>query len=325
MTDEHGETSGDGPATVRFGLWGLLSAATAVTAALTLAGFLGRAWWLFDVTCHFRVQYAACLAMAALLFAVGKRRKQALAAAAFCAVNVAVIAPLFVGAPTGRGGGTPLKLLWANVHVGNSRHADLVDLIRRESPDVVALAEISSAWVDSLRELDGEYPHRVVSPRRDAFGIAVLSRLPLVPARIDYFGPAGVPSVIATVQSGGAGLTLIAAHPPPPLGSRGARLRNDDLRGMAAACAGLDGPVVLLGDLNCTPWSPHFRDLLRDGGLLHGSRGRGLLGTFPSGNPLMRIPIDHCLVSPGVTVRDVRVGPDVGSDHLPLIAEVVVP
>jgi endonuclease/exonuclease/phosphatase family metal-dependent hydrolase len=38
-----------------------------------------------------------------------------------------------------------------------------------------------------------------------------------------------------------------------------------------------------------------------------------------------RIPIDHVVVSPEVRVTDRRVGPDVGSDHLPVEATLAIP
>jgi hypothetical protein len=63
---------------------------------------------------------------------------------------------------------------------------------------------------------------------------------------------------------------------------------------------------ILLGDLNVTPWSPHFRQLLQQTGL-------------PAQVPPLRIPLDHCLVSPAFQVIERRVGPRLGSDHLPLI------
>ena len=46
--------------------------------------------------------------------------------------------------------------------------------------------------------------------------------------------------------------------------------------------------------------------------------------TWPSGLILLRIPIDYCLVSEGIGVMDVQVGPDIGSDHFPLIVDLLV-
>jgi endonuclease/exonuclease/phosphatase (EEP) superfamily protein YafD len=41
--------------------------------------------------------------------------------------------------------------------------------------------------------------------------------------------------------------------------------------------------------------------------------------------PLGRIPLDHCLVSSGLDVLDKRLGPQVGSDHLPVVIELQIP
>jgi endonuclease/exonuclease/phosphatase (EEP) superfamily protein YafD len=35
----------------------------------------------------------------------------------------------------------------------------------------------------------------------------------------------------------------------------------------------------------------------------------------------LRLPIDHILIGPGLAVLDRRLGPDTGSDHLPVVAD----
>jgi endonuclease/exonuclease/phosphatase (EEP) superfamily protein YafD len=82
--------------------------------------------------------------------------------------------------------------------------------------------------------------------------------------------------------------------------------------------------VILFGDLNVTPWSPYFADLLKHGGLKDTSQGRGLFGSWPSWLPGLRIPLDHCLTSPAILVADKRLGPKVGSDHLPMMIDLIV-
>ena len=81
------------------------------------------------------------------------------------------------------------------------------------------------------------------------------------------------------------------------------------------------GPKILLGDLNITPWSYFFGRLLRTANLRDPSVGIGFKTTWPVGQILLRIPIDHCLVSPEIAVEDRRVGTDVGSDHFPLVVD----
>jgi endonuclease/exonuclease/phosphatase (EEP) superfamily protein YafD len=132
-------------------------------------------------------------------------------------------------------------------------------------------------------------------------------------------GEAGLPSVRVDVLHDGKHIRLVGTHPLPPGSSDHARLRNEQLRRVAGQVHGQDLPVVVLGDLNTTPWSPFFSDLLREGGLQDTSAGRGIFASWPSALPFLRIPLDHCLVSPGFAVCDKRVGPRVGGDHLPIV------
>ena len=56
-------------------------------------------------------------------------------------------------------------------------------------------------------------------------------------------------------------------------------------------------------------------------GLCDTRAGFGYQGSFPASSAILRIPIDHVLVSCEVGVRARRIGPDVGSDHLPVIVD----
>ena len=73
-------------------------------------------------------------------------------------------------------------------------------------------------------------------------------------------------------------------------------------------------------------WSPHYRDLIDTTGLINVRDGFGVLPSFPmdSYSPL-RVPIGHCLVSEDIGVIDCRLGEATGSDHAPLIVELLIP
>ena len=53
--------------------------------------------------------------------------------------------------------------------------------------------------------------------------------------------------------------------------------------------------------------------------------GFGVQPTFPASSWLVRIPIDHVLVSCSVGVTERRVERDVGSDHLPVVVDLKLP
>ena len=164
----------------------------------------------------------------------------------------------------------------------------------------------------------------IAEPREDNFGIALFSRILLTNVAVMELGAAGVPSITASAVVSGREVLLFGTHPLPPGTSEYARLRNEQLREIAAAVRDRREPVVVFGDLNVTPWSPYFRELLREGRLKNTSQGRGLFASWPAGLPLVRIPLDHCLVSESVQVVSKRLGPQVGGDHLPVIIDLVV-
>jgi endonuclease/exonuclease/phosphatase (EEP) superfamily protein YafD len=163
-----------------------------------------------------------------------------------------------------------------------------------------------------------------VHPRADRFGIAVLSRLPLADSRIEELAD-GPPVVLADLPRGAQGCLLVAAHPPAPIAADWSARRDAQLAAIGDLAATESRPVIVAGDLNTTPWSHGFRQLVRLRGLQDSAVGRGLQPTWNARQFVPRIPIDHVVVSPEVRVVSRRVGPDVGSDHLPVEATLAIP
>jgi endonuclease/exonuclease/phosphatase (EEP) superfamily protein YafD len=81
----------------------------------------------------------------------------------------------------------------------------------------------------------------------------------------------------------------------------------------------------VLGDLNMTVWSPYYKSFVEKTKLHNTRTGFGILPTWPAQSPLLFIPLDHCLVSEDIKVLHTRTGRNVGSDHLPLITDTVIP
>lgn len=235
----------------------------------------------------------------------------ALGALAHLAPVLAWLPPASPSAPS------ELRLLVANVLTGNQEHRRLLDLVAEERPDVVALLEVDATWLAALAPLAGTYPHRVVEPRDDNFGIALLSRRPLGAAAIVELGPFELPVIDARVE-GAFPVRIVVAHPPPPISAAHAEARDAILVEVAARVAG-DPRAVVVGDLNCTPWVAPFRRLLRDGALRDSRIGQGNQASWPTRLGPLGIPIDHALVGPAVGIGGRRLGPSIGSDHRPLL------
>ncbi len=306
------------------GFWGLVISATVFLCGFTVTGFLGGAWYAFDLTANFRVQYLGCLVVAAILFLLGQKWTWAVVCVAFALVNLVEILPAFTGRgkPQSTASGR-VRLLLANVLSSNKDYGRMQELIRTEQPDVVGIIEASSGWMEALSVFEETYPHVVSRPREDNFGIALLSRFPFEKSEIIEVGDAMVPSAMARIRSNDREFTIVATHPPHPVRRSGFKYRNRQLEAAAEYVRSLEGPVILCGDLNTTPWSPFFKKLLRQSGLRDSRRGRGIQPTWPGQArlPLLRIPLDHVLRSPDVAILRRKIGPDIGSDHLPVIVE----
>ena len=120
-------------------------------------------------------------------------------------------------------------------------------------------------------------------------------------------------------------MAVVAVHTLPPTRSDNARLRNRQLADAGRIAQTQTAPVIVVGDLNATEWSPPFGDLLRSANLRDARTGFGLQPTWPTFArlSLLQIPIDHCLISEGLHVKKFTRGPHVGSDHLPIVVDVL--
>jgi endonuclease/exonuclease/phosphatase (EEP) superfamily protein YafD len=313
------------PQRTNLSLWGLIEAGAMMLCAATVTSFLGRVWWLFSLPTHFPLHLGVALAAVASASAIRRRWRVAVICGGFALVNLGlVVATLWPPPPTAGTitSGARLRLAALNVHTANERTDLVLGFLRQADADVILLMEVDERWMAALAPLDADYPHQIAAPREDNFGIELFSRLPLTNAQVLELGSAELPSLSANFNLGGREVLLLGTHPLPPGTAEYSRQRNEQLRALAAHVREQRVPVMVLGDLNTTPWSPFFADLLRGSGLRQTSRGRGLCGTWPASLPVGRIALDHCLLSPVFAVASQQVGPKVGGDHLPLVVEV---
>lgn len=282
--------------------------------------------WLAELAIHFTFFYAlGMLPLAAVCYFRKKWMLLLLVAVTFAA-STGVIAPLYIDQSASAAGrtkthtGKTLRAMSLNVLTGNRKYEAVLGLIDSEQPDLVLLLEVDQRWIDAMRPLESEYPTVEYRVRSDNFGVAFYSRLAAGSVAFRDFG-GEVPSVVASVKSDAGLLTFVGTHPLPPSRSDYANLRNEALKGLAQFAAKQADPLLVMGDLNITPFSPYFHDLLARGGLRNSQRGYGYQPTWRSSPSWLALPIDHALYSNQIEVVGRRVGIDVGSDHLPLFVD----
>lgn len=290
----------------------------AVYAAVTLFSFLGSATWLGELTTHFRVQMAAAGAVLVVLATGARAVAGALGAAAGSIANFLPLLACFYGAlPAGEG--APFRVLTLNLEHDEADYAAVEALIDRERPDLVVLTELGFGARPMIGELRPRFPTVLGEVRRGTFEVVLLTRWRAEAYAAESAAGPDYPVTHARLCRERC-VNIVALHAAPPFEARGTRrARQYEIAARFASAAG--APTILLGDLNCTPWSPAFDRLLAAAGVRDSGRGRGLHLTWFSPVPFIGLPIDHVLVGRGVGVSGRRIGPDIGSDHLPVIAD----
>lgn len=263
----------------------------------------GTLIWLFELAVHWQWLFLASLLGGSALALLVQRR--------WLPVLLAAPLPWLSAAPSlPEGAGTPqLRLASANLNLANRDASALRDWLAKEQPDVVLLQELSPAFAQSLQQLPG-YPYRSLSPQPSPFGIGMLSTVPLLDPRF-IADDEGVQRIETGLLIAGCRVELAALHPMPPISPRQRARRDHTLRELAQH---KQTPGLLAGDLNTSPWAPAFVELQMQGW----RRASGLMPTW--GGPL-GIPIDHVVASAHWQVVSQSRGPNLGSDHLPVLVD----
>lgn len=296
-----------------------------------LLGELGRFSWLCELCSHFLVQYFMALAFAAVFLLLRRRWLWCGAAVLLALVPAWRLAPYIPSTTTTAATATAahrLRIMTINVYASSDRY-DLVRAeIERLDPDIVFLPENTDRWAAALAPLRARYPYVVDGQSPSVFSLFLFSRVPLLDAAVVKLPePEGFPALLARACQGGQGtdqacVRIIGIHPPPPLSARIAAARYATLRAIPDLLDQHDAArTILLGDFNCTPWSPLFRDLLAATGLRDSAGGFDLSPTWASRWLPVGLKIDHILVGNAIAVSDRHIGDYVGSDHYPVVAD----
>jgi endonuclease/exonuclease/phosphatase (EEP) superfamily protein YafD len=278
---------------------------------------------------------AAGLATAAAV-AVRRWRSAAVGVLLVVAVGSQVAPHLMSPARLTTAGGPepPLRIAWANLRNWLTGPEALQRLLDAEAPDIAVLTELSENHRPAVAAAT-RYAFRTSFPAGSAFDLMLMSRTRPTDVEFDYAHGVDFPILRARFcPTGNAApcLTVISVHAPGPplpwavLGAP-ASLRDTLLRTAAVtARRSLEAGdhVLLLGDFNATPYATAFRRTLAASGLADSAdtpaeRPAFVRPTWFSSWPGIGLPIDHALVGPGIRIVERRLGPDIGSDHRPLV------
>lgn len=288
----------------------------------TILGFFGPMWWAFDVLSSFRFQYAVVLLFVGLIYGMAFGRASSLIFVAAGLVNAALVLPLFIASPAEASGDDAIKIVSFNVQASNQNRDTITRWVANSGADLVFLLETSSDWKAALSNTALPYVVMDEIPEDRVYGITVLAKDEL---DVDLLRVGATQDVVVRAEAsiGTDPVAVYAFHPRSPTSEADAEYRDQVMEEVAAMVDAETVPAVVVGDLNATPWSYAFRKLANEGNLVDSLRGNGYQASWPASLWYgFKIPIDHMLHTAELTTVTRDLGPDLGSDHAPLMVTV---
>lgn len=304
----------------------------------TFLGFASNVSLLFDLLSHFRVQYLLIQLMGLLWLYRQLPNKKARLLVVLTIASLITNGVLFWQYASPKPFTPPdvslrhLKLLQMNVLVLNKNYAKVQEIIQSSQADVVSLQEIDTIWFRQLQASGvlRQYAYRIEHLKA---GNILLSKYPLEKAKIVYFtedklGKARYRDeggyILAQLNLKGKRISFINLHPPVPLSFKYIRSYQQYLALLAQEKKNLRPDVILMGDLNTTPWSCFYRQYL-EALNLKDAKQHHYLPTWPTFIPMFFLPIDHVFVSANIQSTGQKLAGLSGSDHFPVEVELQFP
>ncbi|MCW5821962.1 MAG: endonuclease/exonuclease/phosphatase family protein [Cyanobacteria bacterium TGS_CYA1] len=200
---------------------------------------------------------------------------------------------------------------------------ELVKQIRDIGPDVFCVENLDE---DSSRRLNEQLPfyHRGGEfPDAKGTGIGIFCNHPMSDMELKKLGPDKLPVVFSKVKFEFGDCNVVVLSAPVPTDSASFKKRNEYLEAVSKEVSQLQGPVVVTGLFNITPYGAAFSNLLKSGNYVDGRKGNGFNPNFhfgPTDIVINRFPVDHFLVSQNMEVQQYAVKPNaLGGSHAPIL------
>lgn len=324
--------------------------------SLIALSWLGIWWEKFDILSHLRLHFIVALALLALGFLALKRGKYALYSALFASFtlfatlsyraepaqnNNAAQAKSALAQSARLTTGKSFKILTLNTLYDARNNKSIIAMIKREKPDFIMMQEVAYRKARLLKALKKQYPWQRSCAPRYRCDTALLSKYPWRKAGHGRVGPSSSNNPISARRDRaslvwaqfGAELNhaiIASAHLRWPLiTSQHAQLKAIR-QTLAKKTRNGTAPLIIAGDFNAVPWSGVMKKFTAQANL---NSAGGFHPTWPMRgyHPKLKcswcfaqLQIDHILVSKHLRVISSKAGPDIGSDHLPLIAELAL-
>jgi endonuclease/exonuclease/phosphatase (EEP) superfamily protein YafD len=292
-------------------------------------------FWIYplELLSNFRVYYLLLANLLAIIFLV--RQLNGLGglglwlSLGLMAFNSIWIIPWYLP-NLAHGLGSRIRVLTFNINVANERWDDIADAVRKNNPDVATIIETSAVAKAELEQRFATlYPYVY---RTSGGGIAIFSRFPLLAPQTKTFANGSV--LTTTLQVDQTKVELVAVHPIVPIKPGLFKRRNALLAELTPYVKQQTKPLIFLGDFNLTPWSPYYMRLVSQTNLHNTRLGFGIEPSWIEAathvhhpkwlTALVKIPIDHILVSKDIKVLNCTTQKAANSDHRMLWSDLII-
>ncbi|TLV02253.1 endonuclease/exonuclease/phosphatase family protein [Dyadobacter luticola] len=215
-----------------------------------------------------------------------------------------------------------LRIISSNVFQDNKNTKGCLQILRKYDPDIILLLETDKFWYEGTKELAEKYPHQVLVPLENTYGMLLYSRLELIEPQVRYLVDEEIPSILTNVRlESGQEIVLYCVHPTPPVPGENSHSteRDKELLLVAKEVKENQLPCIVVGDLNDVAWSYTTELFTKISGMLDPRVGRGFYNTFHAKFPFLRFPLDHVFCSTDFKLIDLKRLPNFNSDHFPIL------
>ena len=229
------------------------------------------------------------------------------------------------------------KIVTYNVNWGFGQPQNVVDYISRSDADVICLQETHRRWEAVLRnQLGGRYPYCEFEEWSGAGGIAIMSRYKLDNVRLLVPTEGWFPALLADVESPVGSVQVLNVHLRPGLSDRGSVSASAYFQSPGIHLKELEGflvltdsdkPLVVAGDFNEHENKKAIRWLVGQGftdalSMYDSNTETWRWNTFVGIS--LKNRYDHIVLSEHLECTGARVTQVEASDHMPVLAVIVL-
>lgn len=224
--------------------------------------------------------------------------------------------------------GQTIRMMTHNLFGMNYEMDKVSAAILSEDPDIIVFQEYFGEQATDLHPLLlAKYPFFVRCRGGKRANLGLYSRILFEQVEDgacpnNAYGTTRTAHILAMFHPGdGKAFSVITTHMDWPIP---VQRQRDQLAALSGVVGRIEGPMILAGDFNSTPWSYSLRTFVADNGLV---RETVNLVTYPLRwyylgawrDTLPFLPLDHVMTRGGIVVHDLHAGQRTASDHLPVV------